>query len=132
MAIYTRPEYVDSSAIMWYDVDSNNIKTVDAIVGGPEVEIEQFDSNNAIQALTSVAYNGVGSYGFFRYSRANENTTASGTSLSWGGNAGNLNTSSNNILTWGGGSVGAGTWRQHGYTNISTYGNALTVWKRIL
>jgi len=130
MSIYTRPAYVDSSAIMWYDVDSNNIKTVDAIVGGPEVE--QFDSTNAIQALTSVASNGVGSYGFFRYSRANENTTASGTSLSWAGNNGNINTSSNNILTWGGGSVGSGTWRQHGNTNLSTYNNGITVWKRIL
>lgn len=131
MPIYTRPAYVDSSAVMWYDVDSNNIKTVDAIVGGPEVVVEQFDSADAISANVNIAYDGVGSYGFFRYSRANENTTASGTSLSWAGNNGNFNTSSNNILTWGGVSV-PGTWRQHGHTNVSAYNNGITIWKRIL
>lgn len=36
MPTYTRPSYVDSSAIMWYDADSDNIKSVDAIIVPPE------------------------------------------------------------------------------------------------
>lgn len=136
MPIYTRPAYVDSSAIMWYDVDSNNIKTVDAIVGGPEVAIEQFDSTNAIQALTNVGYDEVGSTALLSNTtrQVSVNTTVSGSSLRYAGHAGNDRTSSVNILCAAGGlsTSASGTWRCIGDTsNASTGVYSIAVYKRI-